>query len=345
MATTPRRTFLKLTGMGGVSLVADMAAGREVRAQEPARTAVATVQTPILSIAYEDTGDPRGFPVILLHGFPDDVRAFDEVVPPLTKAGYRALVPYIRGYGPTTFRDSSAPRMAEQAAIGQDVIDFADALRLPRFAVAGYDWGGRAAAIAAALHPDRVRATVLIGGYTVQNTVAPQPPAVPEAEHRIWYQVLLQHRARARGAHSQSPRDLPLPLAAVVTGLAFHRRDIQPHGRLVRQPGLRRRRDSLVPPSHRKRAGRAAIQGRGGTTRDATQDSGAVDHVVWRRRRDRPPACRIATRRAGRVRTADRSPGRRRRGALHAARAPRCGVVRAAGAADVKPVTSAPADT
>ena len=196
--TTPRRAFLKLTAMSGAGILADMATDPKVEAQTPARTAVATVLTPVLSIAYEDTGDPRGFPVILLHGFPDDVRAFDEVVPPLAKAGYRALVPYLRGYGATKFRDSAAPRMAEQAAIGQDVIDFADALSLPRFAVSGYDWGGRAAAIAAALYPDRVRATVLIGGYTIQNTVAPQPPAAPAAEHRIWYQYYFNtERGRA----------------------------------------------------------------------------------------------------------------------------------------------------
>ena len=261
---------------------------------------MSTVPTPILSIAYEDTGDPRGFPVILLHGFPDDVRAFDEVVPPLAKAGYRALVPYLRGYGPTQFRDSAAPRMAEQAAIGQDVIDFADALRLPRFALSGYDWGGRAAAITAALHPDRVRATVLVGGYTVQNTVAPQPPAVPETEHRLWYQVLLQHRARARRAGGQSPRNLSLSLAAVVTELAFHRRGIQPHGRRVRQSGLRGHRDSLVPPSHRKRTGRAAIQGHRGATREATRIQapsitlyGAEDGIA-RPPAESPPAERAA---------------------------------------------------
>ncbi len=147
-----------------------------------------TIQTSSLTIGYEDNGNPTGFPIILLHGFPDDVRAWDEVVPPLTQAGYRVLVPYLRGYGATHFRDAGALRMAEQAAIGQDVIDFADVLRLPRFAVAGYDWGGRAAAIAAALHPNRVRATVLIGGYTIQNTIAPSQPAAPEAEHRAWYQ-------------------------------------------------------------------------------------------------------------------------------------------------------------
>src|SRR5438034_4316396 len=147
-----------------------------------------TVQTPTLDIGYVESGNPNGFPVILLHGFPDDVHAYDGVAPPLAQAGHRVLVPYLRGYGPTRFLDAGAPRMAEQAAIGQDVIDFSDALRLTRFAVAGYDWGARAAAIAAALHPDRVRATVLIGGYTIQNTVAPSPPGPPEAEQRLWYQ-------------------------------------------------------------------------------------------------------------------------------------------------------------
>ena len=194
MSTTSRRTFLKLTGAG---ILADMA-GRDAFGQQLVRPSVAMVQTPILSIAYEDSGDARGFPVILLHGFPDDARAYDEVVPPLTRAGYRALVPYIRGYGATRFRDAAAPRMAEQAAIGQDVIDFADALKLTRFALAGYDWGGRAAAIAAALHPERVRATVLIGGYTIQNTIAAQPPAAPAAEHRLWYQYYFNtERGRA----------------------------------------------------------------------------------------------------------------------------------------------------
>ena len=145
-----------------------------------------TIQTPVLAIAYEDNG--QGFPIILLHGFPDDVRAFDDVVPPLVNAGYRVLVPYLRGFGPTRFRDADAQRRGEQAAIGQDLIDFADALKLERFAAAGNDWGGRAACIAAALHPDRVRAAALIGGYTIQDTIAPPQPAAPEIERALWYQ-------------------------------------------------------------------------------------------------------------------------------------------------------------
>jgi pimeloyl-ACP methyl ester carboxylesterase len=106
----------------------------------------------------------------------------------LAEAGYRALAVYLRGYGATRFLDDSVPRTAEQAAIGQDVIDFADALRLERFAVCGYDWGGRASCIAAALHPERVRAAVLIGGYSIQNTVTPGPPGSPSGVRNAWYQ-------------------------------------------------------------------------------------------------------------------------------------------------------------
>ena len=152
------------------------------------QTAAKMIDTPVLRIGYEESGNPQGFPIILLHGFPDDAHAWDAVAPPLAKAGYRVLAPYLRGYGPTTFRDAAAPRMAEQAAIGQDVIDFADALKLPRFAVSGYDWGGRAAGIVCALHPERVRAAVLIAGYLVQNVFAAPQPGPPEAERRVWYQ-------------------------------------------------------------------------------------------------------------------------------------------------------------
>src|SRR5215475_637224 len=198
MANVPgRRAFLQGCGILGAELAFGVASARLSSAQT-ASDRTLFLDTDVLHIAYEQTGDASGFPIILLHGFPDDVRAWDGVVPPLARAGHRVLVPYLRGYGPTRFRAASAPRMAEQAAIGQDVVDFANALRLQRFAVAGYDWGGRAAAIAAALHPDRVRATVLIGGYTIQNTVAAQPPGVPEAEHRLWYQYYFNtERGRA----------------------------------------------------------------------------------------------------------------------------------------------------
>src|ERR1700674_3801408 len=181
-----RRSFL---GLGvAVGALTNAFARRHAWAQAPTSPRARTVQTPVLDIGFEESGGVQGFPIILLHGFPDDVRAWDEVAPPLASKGYRVLVPYLRGYGPTRFRDAAAPRMAEQAAIGQDLIDFADALHLPRFAVAGYDWGGRAASIAAALHRERVRAAVLIGGYSIQDTVARSQPAAPEAERALWYQ-------------------------------------------------------------------------------------------------------------------------------------------------------------
>src|SRR5437868_6574083 len=112
-----RRTFLKLIGL---------ATARRAMAQTSATASAKFVDTPVLRIGYEESGPAQGFPIILLHGFPDDIHAWDQVAPPLAKAGYRTLVPYLRGYGPTRFRDPAIPRKAEQAAIGQDVIDFAD---------------------------------------------------------------------------------------------------------------------------------------------------------------------------------------------------------------------------
>jgi pimeloyl-ACP methyl ester carboxylesterase len=183
MMRNTRREFLKSAATTALA----SAAIRPLEGQAQAAT-TRFVDTSALRIGYEDSGNATGFPVILLHGFPDDVRAYDGVVPQVVAAGHRALVPYLRGYGPTSFRDPNVPRMAEQAAIGQDLIDFADALKLKQFAVVGYDWGGRAAAIAAALNRDRVRAVVLIGGYTIQNISNPGPPGSPAAEHRAWYQ-------------------------------------------------------------------------------------------------------------------------------------------------------------
>jgi pimeloyl-ACP methyl ester carboxylesterase len=147
-----------------------------------------SVRTPILDIGYDAYGDAAGFPIIVLHGFPDDAHAWDAVAPPLAAAGYRVLVPYLRGYGPTRFLSATEPRMAQQAAIAQDLRDFMDALGLERAALAGYDWGGRAACITAILAPERVRALVTIGGYNVQNALASPRPATAVEERSYWYQ-------------------------------------------------------------------------------------------------------------------------------------------------------------
>jgi pimeloyl-ACP methyl ester carboxylesterase len=179
-----RREFMAGVAATGITTTTSTGFGAQASAAPP----VKTVRTKTLEIGFHESGPANGFPVVLLHGFPDDAHAYDGVTPALAQAGYRAFAVYLRGFGPTRFLDPAAPRMAQQAAIAQDVVDLADALSLPRFAVCGYDWGGRASCITAALHPDRVRAAVLCGGYSVQNTMTPGPPASPAAVRNAWYQ-------------------------------------------------------------------------------------------------------------------------------------------------------------
>ncbi len=180
---------------------------RHAGAQALVQPSTLTVRTPTLEIGYEAHGERGGFPVILLHGFPDDARAWDAVAPPLVAAGHRVLVPYLRGYGPTRFLDPAEPRMAQQAAIGQDLLDFMDALGVTTAALAGYDWGGRAACIAAILAPERVRALVTIGGYNVQNTLAPPRPAPAVEERAYWYQWYF-NTERGRVGLEQNRREI-----------------------------------------------------------------------------------------------------------------------------------------
>ena len=167
-----------------------------------------TVRTPTLEIAYEAHGPSDGIPVVLLHGFPDDVRAYDGVAPPLVSAGCRVLVPYLRGYGETRFVDAAEPRMAQQAALGQDLLDFMDGLGIRSAALAGYDWGGRAGCIAAIVAPQRVRALVTIGGYNVQNPeVAAKTPASAAQERALWYQWYF-HTERGRAGLERNRREV-----------------------------------------------------------------------------------------------------------------------------------------
>jgi len=166
-----------------------------------------TIRTPILEIAYEENGPADGPPVVLLHGFPDDARAYDGVAPSLAVAGWRVLVPYLRGYGPTRFLDPRTPRSGQQAALGHDLLEFLDALGVERAALAGYDWGGRAACIVAALWPERATSLVSIGGYNIQNIARSGEPASPDREHRLWYQWYF-HTERGRAGLAANRRPL-----------------------------------------------------------------------------------------------------------------------------------------
>jgi pimeloyl-ACP methyl ester carboxylesterase len=147
-----------------------------------------TICTPVLEIAYTETGPAEGPPVILLHGFPDDSHAYDGAAPPLAAQGWRVLVPWLRGYGPTRFLSADTPRSGQQAALGLDLLDFMDALGIESAVLGGYDWGGRAACVVAALRPERTRALMSINGYNIQNIAAALRPAAPAQEWRHWYQ-------------------------------------------------------------------------------------------------------------------------------------------------------------
>src|SRR5258708_25670215 len=132
-----------------------------------------------------------------MHGFPYDPRAFDAVVPPLVAAGHRVIVPYLRGYGQTRFLEAGTPRSGQQAAVGRALIELMDALGLPAAVLAGFDWGGRAACVAAALWPERVRGLVSANGYNIQDIAGSVVPAPPAQEHRLWYQYYF-HTERGR---------------------------------------------------------------------------------------------------------------------------------------------------
>ena len=165
------------------------------------------LRTDVLEIAYEEHGPADGAPIILLHGFPYDPRSFDEVAPPLAADGHRVLVPYLRGYGPTRFLSAKTVRSGEQAALGHDLRQFLDALGIKRATLMGYDWGGRAACIVAALWPERVRGLVSCTGYNIQNIAASAKPVSAEQEHRFWY-IYYFHTERGRAGLSENRRDI-----------------------------------------------------------------------------------------------------------------------------------------
>lgn len=149
----------------------------------------AIARTPGLEIAFEAHGPLDGMPVILLHGWPDDVRTWDRIAPGLAKAGYRVLVPWLRGFGPTRFRDPAAMRSGQLAALGRDLLDLADALGIDRFAVIGHDWGARAAYIAACLAPERlVGCAALSVGW---GTNDPDQPLSLGQARNYWYHWLM----------------------------------------------------------------------------------------------------------------------------------------------------------
>jgi pimeloyl-ACP methyl ester carboxylesterase len=142
----------------------------------------------VLNVGYVDAGPANGPVVILLHGWPYDIHSYVDVVPRLTQAGYRVIVPYLRGYGTTRFLDKNAVRNGEPAALAEDVVALMDALKIDKAILAGYDWGARSADIVAALWPERVKGLVSVSGYLIGSQDSGKQPLPPAAELQWWYQ-------------------------------------------------------------------------------------------------------------------------------------------------------------
>jgi pimeloyl-ACP methyl ester carboxylesterase len=156
------------------------------------------VDAGVLNIAYYEAGPADGPAVVLLHGFPYDIHSYVDVAPRLAARGCRTIVPYLRGYGPTRFRDEKTPRSGEQAAMGADLIALMDALAVRRAVFGGYDWGGRAACVVAALWPERCMGLVAVNNYLIQDIAKAMVPVKPEREVPLWYQYYFQlERGRA----------------------------------------------------------------------------------------------------------------------------------------------------
>ena len=168
---------------------------------------VRQVRTDLLDIGYHEAGPEDGRPVILLHGFPYDIHSYAQVAPMLAAQGLRVIVPHLRGHGSTRLLDDATQRSVQQAALGQDVIALMDALHIPEAVLAGYDWGGRAACVVAALKPTRCVGLVSVNSYLIQDIAKARAPAAAQVEWGLWYQYYFQtERGRA--------------------GLAAHRGDI-----------------------------------------------------------------------------------------------------------------------
>ena len=163
------------------------------------------IKAGVLDVALYETGPVDGAPVLLMHGFPYDIHAYAEVAPLLAARGCRVIVPYLRGYGDTRFLDGATPRSGEQAALGADLLALMDALAIPRAVLAGYDWGGRAACVVAALWPERCTGLVSLNSYNIQNIAKAMVPDTPENEHSLWYQYYF-HSERGRAGLAANRR-------------------------------------------------------------------------------------------------------------------------------------------
>jgi pimeloyl-ACP methyl ester carboxylesterase len=195
-----RRRLILGAALSGLAGKAFAVAGPDpVRASSTQRLEpLRHVDAGALNVAYHEAGPADGPVAILLHGFPYDINCYVDVAPRLAAQGFRVIVPYLRGFGATRFRDPATPRSGEQAALGADVIALMDAIGIKRAVLAGHNWGGRAACVAAALWPERCRGLVTVNSYLIQDLARAMVPISPEYEAALWYEYYFQiERGRA----------------------------------------------------------------------------------------------------------------------------------------------------
>ncbi|MBP0588684.1 alpha/beta hydrolase [Paraburkholderia sp. LEh10] len=179
--------------------------------QDPAKPlnslAVRQVRTDLLDIGYHEAGPAEGRPIILLHGFPYDIHSYVDVAPLLAAQGYRVIVPYLRGFGTTRILSADTPRAGQQAALGEDLIALMNALDIPEAVLAGYDWGGRAACVVAAIKPSRCIGLVSVNSYLIQDIAKAGAPLPASVEWGLWYQYYFQTE-RGHAGLEANRRDL-----------------------------------------------------------------------------------------------------------------------------------------
>ena len=226
----------------------------------PAFGPVRQIDAGVLNVGYVEVGAADGQPVVLLHGWPYDIHSYADAAPALGDAGYRVVVPYLRGYGTTRFLSEDTLRNGQQSALALDVIELMDALDIESAVVAGFDWGARSANIVAALWPERCKAMVSVSGYLIGNQAAGVAPLPPPAELSWWYQFYFATE-RGRAGYDTYRHDFAkLIWHTASPDWHFDDETFERSACVVRQPRPRRHRDRQLPVAARPDARRAPVR-------------------------------------------------------------------------------------
>jgi pimeloyl-ACP methyl ester carboxylesterase len=218
---------------------------------EPGRTAsfapVKQTNAGGLDVGYVEAGPENGQPVVLLHGWPYDIHSYADVTPALASAGYRVVVPHLRGFGTTRFLSDDTMRNGQQSVSAVDTIALMDACGIESAIVAGFDWGARTANVVAALWPDRCKAMVAVSGYLIGNPEANKTPLPPASELAWWYQYYFATERGRSGYDNYRHEIRAADLAYCLAEVGLRRHDVRSQCRLLRPPRSRRHRHRQLP--------------------------------------------------------------------------------------------------